>query len=46
MLAQSRITVSIVTLAFTGLEGHICPSLVMDWKDIYIYISLPGNGLE
>ncbi len=25
-----------ITLRSTGLEGHICPSLVRDWKDIYV----------
>ncbi len=26
-----------------GLEGHICPFLLRDWKDIY---APPGKGLE
>ncbi len=25
-------------LTLTGLEGHICPSLVKDWKDIYVLL--------
>ncbi len=42
-------------LTLTGLEGHICPSLVRDYKDIYVpprwktgrtCMSLPGNGLK
>ncbi len=24
------------TLTLTGLDAHICPSLVRDWKDIYV----------
>ncbi len=25
-----------MSLAGKGVEGHICPSLVKDWKDIYM----------
>ncbi len=27
-----------VPLTLTGLEGHICPSLVRDGKDIYVLL--------
>ncbi len=31
---QCNICLAILTL--TGLEGHVCPCLVRDWKDIYV----------
>ncbi len=31
------------SLNLTGLEEHLCPSLVKDWKDIYVPL-LPCHG--
>ncbi len=28
-----------------GLEGHICPSLVRDWKDIYVSLLWSNDGV-
>ncbi len=33
------------SLTLTGLEGHICPSLVRDWKDIYVPLLWCHGGI-
>ncbi len=35
-LYKSYLVPIIIQLTITGLEGHICPSLVKDWKDICV----------
>ncbi len=32
-------------LTLTGLGGHICPSLVKDWKDIYVPLLWLHDGV-
>ncbi len=38
--AENSVTVSLLMLilSLTGLEGHICPSLVKDRKEIYVQL--------
>ncbi len=41
----NMVIVSISALTLSGMEGHLCPSLVKDWKDIYVPLLPHHDGI-